>query len=217
MTIEFQAWPKTPRLFRDIVITEKIDGSNSAIIIQEIDPHEATNPDALAIVKIDDDYYEVGAQSRKKLITPGKTTDNYNFAQWVQGNAELLVEQLGPGRHFGEWWGKGIQKRYGDLDYRVFSLFNVGRYGDTFFRTEDLNGTPVNVESVPVLYEGPFSEEVIHLVAKELLKNGSLAAPFAPNPEGLMIYHTQSRKAYKFTFDNNDKGKWEYNDVTEVE
>ncbi len=216
MTIEFQAWPKTPRLFRDIVITEKIDGTNSAIIIQKSEG-EAVDPSAIAAVKADGQLYEVAAQSRNRIITPGKTTDNHNFAQWVEENAELLVKRLGPGRHFGEWWGKGIQKRYGDLDYRVFSLFNVGRYRYTFFRTEDLNGTPVNVESVPVLYEGPFSEEAIHLAAKELLKNGSLAAPFAPNPEGLMIYHTQSGKAYKFTFDNNDKGKWEYNDVTEVE
>ncbi len=215
MTIEFQAWPKTPRLFRDIVITEKIDGTNSAIIIQEFGADDDEN--VLATVEHEGVVYEVAAQSRKRLITPGKTTDNYNFAQWVQENAELLVKRLGPGRHFGEWWGKGIQKRYGDLDYRVFSLFNVDRYRYTFFRTEDLNGTPVNVESVPVLYEGPFSEEAIHLVAKELLKNGSVAAPFAPKPEGLMIYHTQSHKAYKFTFDNNDKGKWEYNDVTEVE
>ena len=51
---------------------------------------------------------------------------------------------------------------------------------------------------------------MIHAAAKELLKNGSVAAPFAPNPEGLVIYHTQSKQVYKFTFDNNEKGKWEY-------
>jgi hypothetical protein len=27
--VEFQAWPKTPRLFRGIVITEKIDGNDA--------------------------------------------------------------------------------------------------------------------------------------------------------------------------------------------
>lgn len=206
--MEFRSWGKTPRLFRDIVITEKIDGTNSAVIIEKAT--KEGQGDAIAFVHVDDTTYAVGAQSKNRLITPGKTTDNYNFAQWVEENAELLVHNLGPGHHFGEWWGKGIQKRYGDLDYRVFSLFNVARYADVFFRTDELNGTPVNVESVPVLYEGQFSEEAIHAAAKELLKNGSVAAPFASNPEGLAIYHTQSKQVYKFTFDNNDKGKWEY-------
>lgn len=207
--MEFRSWGKTPRLFRDIVITEKIDGSNSAVIIEEHDPTVGDNAHVVE-VEIDGKLYAVGAQSKNRLITPGKTTDNYNFAQWVEENAELLVQKLGVGHHFGEWWGKGIQKRYGDLDYRVFSLFNVHRYADVFFRTEELNGTRVNVESVPVLYEGQFSEEAIHAAAKELLTNGSVAAPFAPNPEGLAIYHTQSKQVYKFTFDQNDKGKWEY-------
>lgn len=31
--IEFKAWPKIPRLFRDVIITEKIDGTNAAIHI----------------------------------------------------------------------------------------------------------------------------------------------------------------------------------------
>lgn len=207
--MEFRSWGKTPRLFRDIVITEKIDGTNSAVIIEEYDQFEGDNAH-FAVVEYDGKAYAVGAQSKNRLIRPGKQTDNYNFAQWVEENAELLARGLGVGHHFGEWWGKGIQKRYGDLDYRVFSLFNTAKYSDLFFRTEELNGTPVNVESVPVLFEGPFSEEVIHAAAKGLLKNGSVAAPFAPNPEGLVIYHTQSKQVYKFTFDQNDKGKWEY-------
>lgn len=211
--MEFRSWGKTPRLFRDIVITEKIDGTNSAVIIQELG--EEADPNALAQVEVDGVIYEVGAQSKNRLIFPGKTTDNYNFAQWVQENADLLVNALGVGYHFGEWWGKGIQKRYGDLDYRVFSLFNTRKHEETYFRTPDLNGTPVNVEPVPVLYEGQFSEEAIQEVARELLKNGSVAALFAPNPEGLCIYHTQSKQVYKFTFDQNDKGKWEYESLSQ--
>ena len=31
MPIEFKEWPKTPRLLRNITITEKIDGTNAAI------------------------------------------------------------------------------------------------------------------------------------------------------------------------------------------
>lgn len=33
MTLEFQPWPKIARLNRDIVITEKIDGTNAAVHI----------------------------------------------------------------------------------------------------------------------------------------------------------------------------------------
>ena len=29
MSIDFEPWPKTPRLRRDCVITEKIDGTNA--------------------------------------------------------------------------------------------------------------------------------------------------------------------------------------------
>lgn len=205
--MEFRSWGKTHRLFRDIVITEKIDGTNSAVIIQESNGYDEG---AIVQIVVDGILYDVGAQSKNRLIMPGKTTDNYNFAQWVEENAELLVRQLGVGHHFGEWWGKGIQKRYGDLDYRVFSLFNTRKHAETFFHTEELNGTPVNVESVPILFQGEFSEEAIHREARLLLEFGSVAVPCAPNPEGIVVYHTQSRQAYKYTFDNQDKGKWEY-------
>lgn len=215
MTIEFQAWPKTPRLFRDIVITEKIDGTNSAIIIQEFG--EEADDNAIAQVVVDNVIYEVAAQSRKRLLTPGKTTDNYGFAAFVEHNAEQLVKLLGPGRHFGEWWGDGIQGRYGEHTQgrRGFALFNTERYADVVKYLKDETGRDVLVEPVPVLWKGPFSEAIIHEIAKELLSLGSVAAPFAPKPEGIMVYHTQSGKAYKFTFDNNDKGKWEYTDEQE--
>ena len=53
MTIEFRAWPKTPRLNgASMVITEKIDGTNACIIVTE-------------------DGRRIGAQSRNRLISPG--------------------------------------------------------------------------------------------------------------------------------------------------
>jgi len=208
--MEFRSWGKTPRLFRDIVITEKIDGTNSAIIFEDVTNADVDLVPSDELIVRSDGLYRVGAQSKNRLIYPGKTTDNFDFAAWVKKNAEVLFDALGPGHHFGEWWGKGIQKRYGDLDYRVFSLFNTSKHEDTFLRTQTHEGLEVMVERVPVLYEGEFSEGAIHMVAQELLKNGSVAVPFHPNPEGLVIYHTQSKQVYKFTFDNNDKGKWEY-------
>ena len=38
---EFVEWPKTKRLFRDIVVTEKLDGTNSAIHLTPIADWEA--------------------------------------------------------------------------------------------------------------------------------------------------------------------------------
>ncbi|MEW1551378.1 RNA ligase family protein [Streptomyces tsukubensis] len=196
---EFTPWPKTARLFRDIVITEKLDGTNAAIHIRE-------NEDAPGT-------YAVAAQSRRRLITPDD--DNYGFAAWVRANARDLVTILGPGLHFGEWWGRGIQRGYG-LETRRFSLFNTERWWaideglDTSMheRAEqsDLCGL---VDAVPVLYQGAFSEEQITSALGDLKADGSYAAPGFMTPEGICIYHTQTRSVLKVTLDHSDAGKWE--------
>ena len=90
---EFVPFQKIARLNRGMTVTEKIDGSNAAIGIAEDG--------------------EVYAQSRKQLIFPGKSTDNFGFAGWVAEHADELREGLGEGLHFGEWWGAGIQRRNG--------------------------------------------------------------------------------------------------------
>ncbi|MCJ7726507.1 MAG: hypothetical protein MUP76_09000, partial [Acidimicrobiia bacterium] len=46
-----------------------------------------------------------------RWITP--EVDNYGFARWVKDHEEELRTGLGAGLHFGEWWGQGIQRRYG--------------------------------------------------------------------------------------------------------
>jgi hypothetical protein len=172
--IEFQGWPKTPRLFRDIVVTEKIDGTNAAIIIT-------------------DDG--VGAQSRKRLIDP--ESDNFGFAQWVWDNSDDLVRLLGPGRHFGEWWGKGIQRGYG-LDERRFSLFNTGRYGHI---AEESGGL---LHTVPVLYQGEFSTPEVEHTLNMLAGRGSQAAPGFDKPEGVVVYHAAARASFKVLLENDD-------------
>jgi hypothetical protein len=87
--MEFQAFDKIPRLRRGCVITEKIDGTNAQVCFA------------------DDGQMLVG--SRNRWITPDN--DNYGFARWCVEN-ETELRKLGPGRHFGEWWGAGIQRRY---------------------------------------------------------------------------------------------------------
>lgn len=218
--ITFQPWPKTPRWSKDIIITEKIDGTNAAIGIKEVEPEPGQYHPANVIqvdlampsdeAEFDEDdvrTYWVYAQSRKRIITPG--SDNFGFAAWAWDNAATLAADLGPGLHFGEWWGRGIQRGY-DLDHRRFSLFNVSRWEETQFDTP-------NVYTVPVLYDGPNEVEFVykfdggyhHAPVEDALRDlkelGSYANPFYSNPEGIIIYHTASRQVYKKTFEDGPK------------
>ena len=102
--MDFKKFPKIPRLSRECIITEKIDGTNAQIYIGK------------------DGGFLVG--SRKRWITP--EDDNYGFAKWAYENKDELLK-LGIGHHFGEWWGEGIQREYG-LDEKRFSLFNISRW-----------------------------------------------------------------------------------------
>lgn len=203
MTIEFVAWPKTPRLMRNITITEKIDGTNAAIGIVPVDRDNETgeqDPSIFAYVHTPDGLMGVYAQSRSRLIMPGKQTDNYGFAGWVQNNATSLVELLGEGLHYGEWWGNGIQRKYGMVE-KWFSLFNTARHSDL--------ETDLNLTTVPVLYEGPNDTTAIMDALESLRVNGSVAAPGFMNPEGICVYQAASRTVSKVTLDANDAGKWE--------
>lgn len=202
MTIEFTAWPKTSRFFRDIVITEKIDGTNAAVGIQPVYPEGNHDEFGLAYPVVGGQTYQVYAQSRNKLIRVGQ--DNAGFAGWVTGHAEELATFLGDGLHFGEWWGSGIQRGYGlQKGQKVFSLFNTHRFMDIEYASNGL------VRSVPILYQGPMVEKEI-TSALELLQEGSIAAPGFDRPEGICIYHTSSGIVQKVTLDNNDAGKWEH-------
>jgi len=176
--IPFPEMPKIPRLSRDCVITEKIDGTNANIYIT------------------DDGQFLTG--SRTKWITPGKQTDNYGFSRWAhEYRADLM--KLGPGHHFGEWWGLGIQRGYG-LTEKRFSLFATHRWSDPAVR-------PACCSVVPVLYYGIFSTEVIWRIIDDLAAVGSVAAPGFGQPEGVVIYHEASKQLFKKTIEKDDKPK----------
>lgn len=224
------AWPKIARLNRPMIVTEKIDGTNAAVIIE---PHgvyseaEAaeyiseqdqsystfrTRPTVLPGPEIVEwpsmvDVYEIGAQSRKRLIAP--QDDNYGFASWVWANADALLDALGEGRHFGEWWGSGIQRGYGlPKGEKRFSLFNVSRYRDIDFRAYGLE----NVAIVPLLWEGDFDQEVIDVIVRELARDGSFVGSLAlterfPRPEGVVIYHAHGNHLYKVTCEDDSVPK----------
>lgn len=169
----FEAFASIPRLSRECVVTEKIDGTNACVYIGE---------DGTVI-----------AGSRNRWITPAD--DNHGFAAWVAAHVDEL-RGLGPGRHFGEWWGSGIQRRYGLAEKR-FSLFNVGRWGDDRNREACPIDRPACCHVVPVLYRGMFSTATIDSVLQRLSDEGSVAAPGFMNPEGVIVYH--ARQLFKKT------------------
>ena len=172
---EFREFGKIHRLSRNIVITEKIDGTNGLIHITE-----------------DGDVF---AGSRSRWITP--EDDNHGFARWVEGNKSDLLN-LGPGSHYGEWWGQGIQRKY-NLKEKRFSLFNVGRWND--------ETKPSCCYVVPTLWVGDFHTDIIDSYLGQLEEHGSIAAPGFMNPEGIVIYHTQANALFKKTIKDDDKGK----------
>jgi hypothetical protein len=172
----FAEFSSIARLSRDMVVTEKLDGTNAQVHITE-----------------DGRVY---AGSRNRWITP--EADNFGFARWVKEHEDEL-RLLGPGSHFGEWWGAGIQRRYG-LEEKRFSLFNVSRWADPESR-------PACVGVVPVLLRWTFDTGKVDEVLAQLSANGSAAAPGFMKPEGVVVYHAASRTLFKKTLDKNDGHK----------
>lgn len=173
----FEPFPKIPRLKRECVVTEKIDGTNAQIIITESG--------------------ELFAGSRNRLITVGD--DNYGFARWVQDNREELLK-LGQGRHFGEWWGAGIQRGYGlEKGDRRFSLFNADRWADESTR-------PSCCGVVPILYRGVFNSNQIDDCITAL-NAGSVAAPGFMHPEGVIVWLSAARSYFKIMCKNDETPK----------
>jgi hypothetical protein len=174
--MEFEPFQKIARLSRECTITEKIDGTNGCIAIGE------------------DGSFHVGSRSR--WITP--LEDNFNFASWCHMNREELMK-LGPGRHYGEWWGAGIQRRYG-LSEKRFSLFNTHKWSDPAVR-------PACCGVVPVLFNGLFTQQAVDSVLALLAAEGSKAAPGFMKPEGIIIYHHAAGLYFKKTLDKDEEWK----------
>jgi hypothetical protein len=196
----FQEFQKIPRLNRPCVITEKIDGTNAQVLVIEdelLPPFDASDEELFLAKK---DNLVMMAGSRSRWISPKQ--DNHGFAKWVQEHADDLFK-LGVGRHYGEWWGQGIQRKYGQTTKR-FSLFNTYKWGDK----PELSFTRPNCcDVVPVLYEGPFNTESVQVALYRLGSEGSKAAPGFMDPEGLIIYHTHGNLYFKVTLKNDEVPK----------
>lgn len=193
---EFKAFNKIPRLSREITITEKLDGSNGILYI--------------------DKNYNIFAGSRKRWLW-GSTqkeihADNHGFAKWVKENQEEL-RQLGPGYHYGEWMGQGIQRNYG-LKEKRFYLFNVKKWikhDEPMSQDDKRKNCPKCCYVVPVLYRGNWfqliDDDSEYAPTWQLMKlrlHGSIAVPGFKNPEGIVIYHSASGQLFKKTIENDE-------------
>lgn len=153
-----------------VVVCEKIDGTNGLIFIDE-----------------ETDTMLIG--SRNRWID--HHNDNYGFHKWCMENEEEL-RKLGPGHHYGEWWGQGIQRRY-DMDQKVFSLFNAPRW-------EGNPDKPECCDVVPIVFTGTQSEYDIEFETN-LKFNPSVAAErygvYFENIEGYVIWLAGTQKYMK--------------------
>lgn len=192
--MKFTEFPKMPRLSREIIISEKIDGTNASVFIQA---KELEKEDDGKIVASNEGY-TMRMGSRTRWITP--SDDNYGFANWVKANSEELFK-LGEGHHFGEWWGNGVQIGYGlEKGDKRFSLFNTHRWGNDEER-------PKCCSVVPVLYTGMFDTNEIERVLQDLREYGSYAAPGFMKPEGIIIYHIAGNLGFKKTIHKDETPK----------
>lgn len=206
--VEFKEFPKMARLSREVIITEKIDGTNASIFIQNAKLE--TNLNDENIISINSPYenvsYTIRAGSKNKWITPNN--DNFGFANWCLNNASELVK-LGEGHHFGEWWGSGIQRGY-DLPKgeKRFSLFNVQRW--KWWSDTDVDNNkerlPPLIGLVPVLYRGSFDyvNEQVEYCLNLLKTEGSRAKSGFMKPEGIVVYHIAGNVGFKKTIENDE-------------
>lgn len=191
--IDFIEFPKIARLSRPCIVTEKLDGTNAQVHIRPL-AGSSLEFGLDTQVEIEGVPHLIRAGSRNRWIST--TDDNFGFAQWVYQNAHELAG-LGTGQHFGEWWGAGIQRRYG-LTEKRFSLFNVTRWGES---------RPACCHVVPELLRGPFSTEAIAHCIDILRERGSYAAPGFMDPEGVIVYHVAAGIGFKKTIKKDDEPK----------
>lgn len=171
--MEFQSFHKVYRLNRDFVVTEKLDGTNASVYWSTTERDED-----LALGEFDGRW--LYAASRTHWITPG--ADNRGFAGWVRDHAEDLAG-LGPGRHFGEWFGNGINRGYG-LAVKRFALFDQ-KWADPWLRPECCTVVP------ELARINGYELHAIEGLLENLRAHGSVMVPGFPHAEGVVIEHTQ--------------------------
>lgn len=196
----YPSFGKIPRLHKPVVVTEQLDGTNGLVaVFGPDDPMPESLLYGITRFLVLPDKTAVAAGSRNRWLHPD--SDNHGFARWVWEHADEL-SRLGPGLHYGEWWGGGINRGYGFTQgEKRFSLFNVDRWGDSALR-------PDCCELVPTLATGD-GGQLNDLVADSMLRlmsSGSVAAPGYMSPEGVVVWHSAANQLFKVTL-GSDRAK----------
>lgn len=188
---------KIARLNREVIVTEKIDGTCTQVNIRwaEGSEYEEGYDTRIGVGGLSA-YIRAGSRNRWVLYLG--SDDHYGFGRWVHANAHGLAI-LGLGTHFGEWWGQGIERKYGLAEKR-WSLFNVARW---YSRT-----IPACCRVVPLLRRG-IGFGVVYEAIDELKEFGSFAAPGFMKPEGVVAYHTHGGHLFKMTIEKDEEHKFQ--------
>ncbi len=177
---EFKAYQKTLRLESiDVILSEKIDGTN-------------------AVINIDTDGNVLAGSRTRWLVDDGSNKwDNYGFGKWVAKNGAELGK-LPPGTHYGEWYGKGINRNYGMTD-RKLMLFNAPRY----IGLQQSGLLPSCVELETVIHTcGPLDlYDHIEFFKQEAEDRGSWHVPGFMKVEGLIVRIPKVDKVFKVVWD----------------
>lgn len=188
--MDFKSFSEIERLSSKVTITEKVHGTNAQILIDEIKPEGYSDGQERKPI------YIVRAGSRSRWVVPGD--DNFGFATWVEANRDELIKLLGPGRHYGEWYGSGINSGYGmAAGEKRFALFHQG------FAGKEL---PPGVTVVPILYSGPWKSGIVDEVMAKLKAEGSAIAPGFMRPEGVVIRFERNGAMFKEVFQAEETG-----------
>lgn len=181
--MDFKEFPKIERLTNiNMIITQKLHGTNAQIVI-----YDETQEDGSVLRKL-----KTGSRSR--WITP--EDDNFGFARFVYEHKQEFIDKLGPGTHFGEWVGLGINSGEGLKDKQL-ALFDPGRY--KIDEVTGLRNLPPQTTVVPILHYGAFDLATLKLVMESLKTNGSVFCPGFMRPEGVVVQVLGKR--FKAVFD----------------
>ena len=188
------------------VISEKVDGTNGLIEINEVFP--VGEPKEI----------QIRFGSRNRYIT--FNNDNADFANFFRHYearfkdvaADIILKELEvsgetltecqeqyPLRIYGEWFGSGIQRGYGLKD-KFFMPFS------TFYAEKLIEYQVPNIVKPNIMYTGKFNKLTADMCMNTLAIHGSGIIKDYKRPEGIVIHFPKYNFRLKQTFEGS---KWE--------
>lgn len=221
------AFPKIPRLIRECVVTEKLDGSNMCIHIghkpftvgetlflrgEPVEYLGAISEDSAMVKKVVLDGIIEEDEVKLSMLT-SRTVDPDQFLigsrnRWIDVKMDHYNFAKWCQDHKDELLGLGVGTHYGEwwgqgiqkrykTVGKTFSLFNTSRWGVD---------RPACCSVVPVLYQGLFNTVEIDTCVSLLRHHGSVACPGSP-AEGIIVYHVAANQYFKQTLVKDEEHK----------